>query len=124
MISWEELVCDLTELGKLENGSGAEIEFEYMGKEYGIVVYRECVEFSCEPWGDDTSKQYASLDELGQATDFGFRLAEVWKDVEYPVCKPDFEEEGLELILKAYREALEKRHKRRREDQNERMDNV
>lgn len=113
MISWEELVYDLTELGKLENGFGSEIEFEYMGKEYGIVVYREFVEFSCTPWEIDASKQYATLDELGQATDFGFKLAEVWNDIEYLVCKPDFDEEGLELILKAYREALEKRHKKK-----------
>ena len=47
------------------------------------------------------------------ASDFGFCLKEVWEQIEFPLIKPDFEEAGLQVILDAYKAALNKkrRHK-------------
>lgn len=66
-------------------------------------------------WGIYSSKRYTTIDELGQVTDFGFRLAEVWNDIEYLVCKPDFDDVDLEMILEACLEALDKRHPKKKE---------
>lgn len=113
MISWEELVHCLTELEKLENGFGSEIEFQYAGKYYYIISYRNYKEFSCQPdihiTNDYSTHCYADYEELGLATDFGFRLIDVWSEIEELVCKPDFDECGLDVVLDGYKAALKAR---------------
>ena len=115
MISWDELVYDLNELCKLENGGGAEIEFEYAGEEYCIVVYRDWCSLAAikrqENGQPGIEKTYRSLNELGSSQDFGFRLSEVWDQVSYYECRPDFEAFYLEEVLEAYRKAWENRKK-------------
>jgi len=129
MISWDELVFALTELGKLENGAGSEIEFEYNGKAYFIITYKNGVEVSCMPdpsnWSNYSTKRYTTLDELGRATDFGFQIAEVWDHIDYLECKPDFNDIGLEDILKAYQMALrDNKTKRKRGSESGKEENV
>ena len=110
MITWDELVYDLNELCKLENGGGAEIEFEYAGEEYCIVVYRDwCSLAATKEHG--VEKTYRSLGELGASQDFDFQLSEVWDQISYYECRPDFESFHLQEILDAYRAAWNKRKK-------------
>ena len=115
MITWDELVYDLNELCKLENGGGAEIEFEYAGAAYFIVCYKNWCSLATTKRGKDeqqgTEKVYHSLDELGASQDFGFRLSEVWNKVEHLECKPDFESFYLQEILDAYRAAWIERNR-------------
>lgn len=110
MITWDELVYDLTELCKLKNGGGAEIEFEYAGAEYIIVCYKDwCSLATTKEHG--VEKVYRSLDVLGGSQDFGFRLREVWDRISYLECRPDFESFYLQEILDAYRAAWIERKK-------------
>lgn len=110
MITWDELVYDLNELCKLENGGGAEIEFEYAGAEYIIVCYKDwCSLAATKEYG--VEKAYRSLDELGDSQDFGFQLSEVWDQISFLECRPDFESFHLQEIMDAYRAALIKRKK-------------
>lgn len=112
MITWDELVYDLNELNKLENGGGAEIEFEYNGIEYGIVCYKDyCTLAEIYQIGEFKEKTYCSIEELGAANDFGFCLKDVWEEIEYPLIKPDFDEFGLQLILDEYKAAWNKRRR-------------
>lgn len=112
MITWDELVYDLNELNKLENGSGSEIEFEYNGAEYVIVCYKEFCSFAkLYKIGECEEKIYGSMEELGAANDFGFCLKDVWEKIEYPLIKPDFDEFGLQMILDVYKAALNKRRR-------------
>ena len=108
MITWDELVNDLEELCKLENGGGAEIEFEYAGAEYIIVCYKDwCSLAAAKEHG--VEKTYRSLGELGASQDFGFRLSEVWDQISFLECRPDFESFHLQEILDAYRGAWNER---------------
>jgi len=117
VITWDELVYNLTELCKLENGGGAEIEFEYAGAEYIIICYKDwCSLAAIKDNGGNQpgpEKKYGSLDELGAAQDFGFRLHDVWDQVQYLECRPDFDSFYLQEILDAYREAWNERNRGR-----------
>ena len=114
MITWDELVYDLNELNKLENGGGSEIEFEYNGIEYGIVCYKDWCSLAIITRGQPGAyeeKEYGSIEELGAANDFGFCLKDVWGQLDYPLCKPDFEDCGLQAILDAYKAAWNKKRR-------------
>lgn len=114
MITWDELVYDLNELNKLENGGGSEIEFKYNGMEYGIVCYKDWCSFAPITY-DQTEKYeektYGSIEKLGESKDFGFCLRDVWEKIEYPIIKPNFDEFGLQVILDAYKAAGNKRRR-------------
>ena len=114
MITWDELVYDLNELCKLENGGGSEIEFEYNGNEYVIVCYKNECSFALiiDPYAEKyVEKIYGSMEALGASNDFGFCLKDVWEKIEFPLIKPDFDEVGLQVILDAYKEAWNKRRR-------------
>ena len=116
MITWNNLVYSLNELSKLPNGNGSEIEFDFRGKSYIIIHYKDKCSFSelkkstsYDPleW-EWEEKIYNSLEELGQAKDFGFSLRKQWKNIENLICKPDFDDVSLNTILDAYRDAIKK----------------
>jgi len=112
MITWDELVFDLNELNKLENGGGSEIEFEYNGAEYVIVCYKDyCTLAEIYQIGEYEEKIYGSIEELGAANDFGFCIKDVWEQIEFPLIKPDFDEYGLQIILDGYKAALNERRR-------------
>ena len=113
MISWQKLNYNLTTLAKLKNGGGSEIEFCLQGKRYMIIHYRNEVTLAYYPKTFDedgyyVEKSYSSMDELGEARDFGFHLKDEWKNVYDLICSPPFDEYSLEDILESYRSALEK----------------
>ncbi len=116
MITWDELVYDLNELNKLENGGGSEIEFKYNGIAYGIVCYKDRCSFAPTTYWDTEKYEeriYGSIEELGASKDFGFCLKDVWEEIEIPLIKPDFDEHGLQVILDAYKAAWNKRRRRK-----------
>lgn len=107
MIPWRDICYDLSALSKLPNGSGAEIEFDLHGKSYAIVHDRDHVTLAYFPNGFEIGgkyieRSYLSMEELGAATDFGFRLKDEWKHITNFTCRPDFEEFTLDEVLKAY----------------------
>ena len=117
MISWSNLCYDISALSKLPNGGGSEVEFKFCGKNYVIIHYRDRVSLSYYPddyaiSGKYVEKSYLSMDELGEANDFGFRLRDGWNNITNFVCHPDFEEFTLDEILDAYRKAWDKRNKK------------
>lgn len=117
MISWNTLCYDLSALSKLQNGGGSEIEFELYGKRYMIIHYRNEVTLTYYPADFEINnnyveRSYASMDELGQAKDFGFRLKDEWKNISNLACEPRFDEFSLNEILEGYKKALDERGKR------------
>lgn len=108
MISWSRLTYCLAAISKLPNGSGSEISFFLNGKSYMIIHYRDRVTLTYYPDDFETSgrymeRRYSSIEEAGNARDFGFRLKDEWENVTELLCNPDFDECPLDVILEDYR---------------------
>lgn len=111
MISWSTLCYDLSALSKLPNGDGSEIEFELYGKRYMIIHYRNEVTLTYYPADFEinnncVAKSYGSMEALGKAKDFGFRLEDEWKNITDLTCEPRFDEYSLNEILEGYKKVL------------------
>ncbi len=104
MKSWKYIKECIEKLETLNNGSGSEIEFEYNGNEYGIVSYGDHCEFMKE--GVSGAKTFETLEELGKSDCYGFKLEEVWNDLEELAIRPDFLNDDFELIYESYKKVV------------------
>jgi hypothetical protein len=121
MIKWDYLIQCIEKLQTLPNGSGCEIEFTYNGVEYGIVSYKDHVDFSIIPtmffdgkkttYSDEENYIFKSMRELGKANIYGFVLEDIWDTLprsDYSI-QIDFDGEEFEYIYESYEKACKKK---------------